>query len=256
MQRKNILFVLIVFGLLSIKCGNNNTPKLEAVKLEIYGNWLLESLLIHADSTKSILGHKQFFCSEIIIAKNSDSVTIVNGDLEFWNTKCDSISQTEMAITHLSYMPHSNLYLTDNDKLFYYDSAAQKAFYFIRAVNNPIAKPNFNLTAMKYELNKHLFAHNFIDLETNKPLTFSPLNIIKGNKEFTNYQTFINNDMANMSEDNLMEWSNLKTKKTKLIIWKFSADTLKLFTTINTECKDCKPFYEQGVLWKTLVKKQ
>jgi hypothetical protein len=58
-----------------------------------------------------------------------------------------------------------------------------------------------------------------------------------------------------MSEDNLMEWTNPKTKKTKLTIWEFKGDTLKIYSTINTECKDCKPFYERGVIWKLLLKK-
>ena len=48
---------------------------------------------------------------------------------------------------------------------------------------------------------------------------------------------------------------NKEIKVKKLTIWEFSQDTLKLYTTINTECKECKPFYEKGVIWKTLLKK-
>ena len=51
-----------------------------------------------------------------------------------------------------------------------------------------------------------------------------------------------------------MELSNPKTKKNKITIWEFKQDTLIIYTTINTECKECKPFYERGVIWKTLVK--
>ena len=134
MQRKNINIFAILLVLIVQGCGNNNAPKTEAIKPEIYGNWLLESLLKYTDSTKNIIGHKQFFCSEIIIKPHSDSVTIVNGDYEYWNTKCDSISATEISLHHLSHMPHSNLYLTPENKLMYYDSAAEKTFYFM-AVN-------------------------------------------------------------------------------------------------------------------------
>jgi hypothetical protein len=253
MQVKNI--VIALSALFIVSCSNNTPTQLQNEKPTIYGNWLLASLLNYVDSTQSILGHKQFFCSEIIIDKNSDSVTIVNGDYEYWKTKYDSISETEISLQHLSHMPHSNLFLTDDNRLLYYDSAAQKTFYFIKAINNPIVKTNSDLPAMKYEINKRLFEHTFIDVETNKSISFTALNEVKNEKEFTHYQTFINNDKANMSEDNLMEWTNPKTKLTKLTIWKFYGDTLKIYSTINTECKDCKPFYERGVIWKSLLKK-
>jgi hypothetical protein len=254
MQRKNITIIAIFFVLIFQSCGNNNAPNTEIIKPDIYGNWLLESLLNYTDSTKSIIGHKQFFCSEIIIKKHSDSVTIVNGDYEYWNTKSDSISETEICLHHLSHMPHSNLYLTPENKLMYYDSAAKKTFYFIKAVNNPIVKANLQLPAMKYEINKRLFEHNFIDLETKKKISFSALNEVIGDKEYKTYQTFINDETADKSEGNIMEFSNPKTKKNKITLWLFKQDTLKIYTSINTECKECKPFYERGVIWKTLVK--
>lgn len=254
MQLKKQIILLTVTILFIANCGENKKVE-EKVKPEIYGHWLLESLLNYADSTKSILGHKQFFCSEIIITPKSDSVTIVNGDFEYWKTKCDSISEKEMALEHLSHMPHSNLFLTADNKLTYYDSAAGKPFYFIKVPNNPIVKVNIDLPAIKYQINKNLFEHQFTDLETNKTVSFTGFNEVKGFKEFTNYQTFINNDYSGMSEDNLMEFTHLKNKAKKLTIWKFSQDTLKLYTTINTECKECKPFYEKGVIWKTLLKK-
>ena len=253
MQRKILFMVVIVFVVIAQSCNNANEPKNEEIKPEIYGNWLLESLLNYTDSAKSILGHKQFFCSEIIIKPHSDSVTIVNGDYEYWNTKCDSISETEISLHHLSHMPHSNLYLLPENKLMYYDSAAKKTFYYIKAVNNPIVKTNLHLPAMKYEINKRLFEKTFIDIETKKKISFSALNEVKGDKEYKTYQTFINNEIADKSEENLMEFGNPKTKKTKLTIWEFKHDTLKIYTTINTECKECKPFYERGVIWKTLV---
>ena len=254
MKRKNINIFAVLFVIIIQGCGNNNAPKTEGIKPEIYGNWLLESLLNYTDSTKNIIGHKQFFCSEIIIKPHSDSVTIVNGDYEYWNTKCDSISETEISLQHLSHMPHSNLYLTPENKLMYYDSAAKKTFYFIKAINNPIVKANVHLPAMKYEINKRLFEHTFIDLETKKKISFSALNEVKGDKEYKTYQTFINDETADKSEENLMELSNPKTKKNKITIWEFKQDTLKIYTSINTECKECKPFYERGVIWKTLVK--
>lgn len=252
-MQKIIIVVLVIISVVLFQSCTNNNLKTETQKPEIYGNWLLESFLTHIDEAKSITGAKQFFCTEIIIKKNADSVTIVNGDYEYWNTKCDSISETEMALEHLSHMPHSNLYLTLENKLMYYDSAAKKTFYFIKAENNPIVKTNLHLPAMKFEVNKRLFEHTFVDLETNKKLSFNAFNEVKGEKEFSTYQTFLNNEMADKSEGNLMEFSNFKTKKTKLTIWEFKKDTLKIYTTINTECKECKPFYERGVIWKTLV---
>jgi hypothetical protein len=254
MQRKYINIISILLVLTVQSCGNNNVPKTEAIKPEIYGNWLLESLLNYTDSAKSIIGHKQFFCSEIIIKPHSDSVTIVNGDYEYWNTKSDSISETEISLHHLSHMPHSNLYLTPENKLMYYDSAAKKTFYFIKTLNNPVVKANLHLPAMKYEINKRLFEHTFIDIETNKKISFSAFNEVKGDREFKAYQTFINDETADRSEGNIMEFSNPKTKKNKITIWLFKQDTLKIYTSINTECKECKPFYERGVIWKTLVK--
>lgn len=254
MKLKYLFLHLIAFYFVIINCNNNNTKKVNTEKQNIYGTWLLESLLNYVDSTKKILGHKQFFCSEITINKNSDSAIIVNGDFEFWKTKYDSISETEISLRHLSHMPHSNLYLTEENKLIYYDSAAKKTFYFIKAINNPIVKPNLDLPAMKYEINNNLFSHTFIDLETKKKISFSGLNEVKGDKEFSNYQTYINNEIADMSEDNIMNWYNLKTKKSKLTIWEIKADTLKIYTTFNTECDECKPFYERGVIWKTLLK--
>ena len=94
MQIKNINIFAVLFVIIIQGCGNNNAPKTEAVKTEIYGNWLLESLLNYTDSTKSIIGHKQFFCSEIIIKPHSDSVTIVNGDYEYWNTNIHTQTHT------------------------------------------------------------------------------------------------------------------------------------------------------------------
>jgi hypothetical protein len=151
-------------------------------------------------------------------------------------------------------MPHSNLYLTPENKLMYYDSAAKKTFYFIKTLNNPVVKANLHLPAMKYEINKRLFEHTFIDTETKKKISFSAFNEVKGDREFNAYQTFINDETADKSEGNIMEFSNPKTKKNKITIWLFKQDTLKIYTSINTECKECKPFYERGVIWKTLVK--
>ena len=59
----------LLFYFIIISC-NNNSKKVNSEKQTIYGTWLLESLLNYVDSTKKILGHKQFFCSEIIINKN------------------------------------------------------------------------------------------------------------------------------------------------------------------------------------------
>jgi hypothetical protein len=254
MKLKKFIVLFTATALIINSCSEEKKIT-EIIKPEIYGHWLLASLINYADSAKSILGHKQFFCTEIIISQNSDSVTIVNGDYEYWKTKCDSISETEMALEHLSHMPHSNLFLIAENKLTYYDSAAGKPFYFIKVPNNPIVKVNMDLPAIKYQINKNLFEHQFTDLETNKSVSFTGFNDAKGFKEFTNYQTFINNDRALMSDGNLMEFSHKKTKAFKLTIWEFKKDTLKIYTTFNTECKDCKPFYEKGVIWKTLLKK-
>lgn len=256
MKINQFVLLTLITILLIVGCSNNKAVNNHTENQTIYGTWLLESLLNYVDSTKKILGHKQFFCSEIIINKNTDSVTIVNGDYEYWRTKFDSISETEISLRHLSHMPHSNLFLTKENKLIYYDSAAKKTFYFIKAINNPVVKTNLDLPAMKYEINKKLFSHVFTDLETKKKISFNALNEVKGDKEYTNYQTYINNEISDMSEDNIMEWYNPKTKKHKLTIWEIKQDTLKIFTSFNTECDECKPFYEKGVIWKTLLRKK
>lgn len=256
MNYKKIGIFKIITILLLASCGNNKKVE-EQTKPDIYGHWLLESLLNHADSAKSILGHKQFFCSEIIISKNSDSVTIVNGDYEYWKTKSDSISPTEISLAHLSHMPHSNLYLIDNNKLMYYDSAARKPFYYIKSKTEVSDSVNIDFPMMKSEITQRLFTGNFVDLKLNKKVKFLPNYKTKGLLEYADYEIFINNETADQSESNLLLLKANKNKKVekKFLIWQFQADTLKLFTTINTECKECKPFYEKGVIWKTLLKK-
>ncbi len=66
MNFKKISILQIITILILFSCGQNK-KEIEQPKANIYGHWLLESLLHYADSAKSILGHKQFFCSEIII---------------------------------------------------------------------------------------------------------------------------------------------------------------------------------------------
>lgn len=256
MNFKKISILQTITILLLFSCGQNK-KEIEQPKANIYGHWLLESLLHYADSAKSILGHKQFFCSEIIITPNNDSVTIVNGDYEYWKTKSDSISETEISLEHLSHMPHSNLYLVENNKLMYYDSAAKKPFYYIKSNISSPSVFNIDFPVMKSEIIKKLFVGEFVDIEANKSVKFLANNQIKGFSEYVDYQVFINNEIADKSESNLMLLESKKKNKVKknLFIWQFSADTLKLYTTINTECKECKPFYEKGVIWKTLIKK-
>lgn len=248
-----IAFVVTIF----VSCGNE-APKEEVKTVEppqIYGHWLLESVLNHVHKTKTIHGFDQFLCSEIIIDKNADSIILVNGDVEFWKSKFDSISLTEAAVLDLSHMPHSNLFVSKDDKLFYYDSAAKKTFTYIRAINNPIVKVNTDLPALKYAINKHVFEGEFTDLTNNYGVKFTAMNEVNGIDGYQSYQTFINNDKASMSENDLMEISNITTKESKLLIWEAKGDTLHLYEAMNTECKTCKPFYEKGKQWKTLLRK-
>ncbi|MES2655391.1 MAG: hypothetical protein V4620_07375 [Bacteroidota bacterium] len=248
-----IAFVVSIF----VSCGNE-APKEQAKTVEppqIYGHWLLESVLNHVYKTKNIHGFDQFLCSEIIIDKNADSIILVNGDVEFWKSGFDSISLTEIAVEGLSHMPHSNLFVSKDDKLFYYDSAAKKTFTYVRAINNPIVKVNSDLPALKYAINKHLFEGEFTDLANNYGVKFTAMNEINGIDGYQSYQTFINNDKASMSENDLMEISNITTKESKLLIWEAKGDTIQLYEAMNTECKTCKPFYEKGKQWKTFLRK-
>jgi len=245
-------FFYFVFACIVLACQNEDHNGNH--KSNIYGSWMLEDILLHVDSSKSILGHKQFFCSEIVISGNTDSAIIINGDKESWKIKVDSINENEISMKLLSAMPYSNLYLLANGKLFYYDSAAKKSFYFIKNKNNPVSSSSIRFSALKYEINKKLFEHNFTDVNTKTNIYFNAFNAVNGIEGFTNYETFINHPKTRLSDDNLMELSNPKTNKKELFIWKFEKDTLNLYFTQNFECKECKPFYERGAIWKSFIK--
>jgi hypothetical protein len=250
--------IVVIVGLFAFMACTDN-PKQEVVKEvvppQIYGHWLLESILNHVSQTKTIVGFKQFMFTEIIIDKKADSLILVNGDMEFWKTSFDSISLTEASVKDLTHMPHSNLYVNQENKLFYYDSAAKKTFTYIQAENNPIVKANTDLPALKYAINKMLFEGEYADASNNYGVKFTALNEITGIDGYQNYQTFINNDMAAMSENDLMELNSIGKKQSKLLIWQMKSDTLLLFEANNTECKTCKPFYEKGSVWKKLIRK-
>lgn len=219
--------------------------------LSIRGNWIQLDILDSLGAGHKIYMPNNLTFSELRIAENPDSFYFDNGDLEEFSAKAIKQGANQYYVKDLCAFPHSAFYFSEG-MMEYYDSAANKLHRYIK-VDNTWSDSTHDMFELFGIINHTLFAGKYTIKEAkNSEVKFTQNQKIQGWNDFDSYEFGLNGDIASMSEEPLLIIHDTKGKN-HVFCYTLEAEVLKLYQAINTECKDCKPFYERGKLKYSLI---
>lgn len=257
MKKIRLIFTLLVFSFLWFGCGpSTNTTSsnsADSAEYSLRGNWILKEILDSVQLGHTIYMPQNSLFTEVRIGDDRDSFHFDNGDLESWKSFAKKIGRNTYSVPDLCAFPHSAFYFTQTE-MHFYDSAAGKEHRYIRIDSSwsDSTHANFELFGL---INKVLFQGKYSILGSIQAndIEFTAKQDVSNHPEWASYEFFLNGDMASMSEEPLLSFER-KKGKSQLYIYQHHGDTLFLFAAKNTECKDCKPFYERGKELKRLLR--